>query len=148
MRKLKPVVLVLTLALAGAQFVQPERINPPSEPAASFEAVIQPPPDAVGVLARSCRDCHSQQTVWPWYSAVAPASWLVARDVKEGRAHLNLSQWNIYGPEASRLRMRAICEEAAQGNMPPKYYTPLHPRARLTDSDVTALCGLAKLRTW
>jgi hypothetical protein len=142
MRKLRWAFIALILVLGFAQLVQPERTNPPSDPAAAFEAVVKPPPHAASVVARSCSDCHSNQTVWPWYSGVAPASWLVARDVREGRAHLNFSQWNIYGPEMSRLRMKAICEEVTEGNMPPKYYTPLHRNARLTADDVGALCGL------
>ena len=142
MRKLGWAFLALFLILALAQVFQPQRTNPPSDPAAAFEAIVNPPPRAASVIARSCRDCHTNQTVWPWYSAVAPASWLVARDVREGRAHLNFSQWNIYGPEMSRLRMKAICEEVTEGNMPPKYYTPLHRNARLTADDVGALCGL------
>jgi hypothetical protein len=142
MRKLGWAFLALFLILALAQVFQPQRTNPPSDPAAAFEAIVNPPPRAASVIARSCRDCHTNQTVWPWYSAVAPASWLVARDVREGRAHLNFSQWNIYGPEMSRLRIKAICEEVIQGNMPPKYYTPLHRNTRLTADDVGALCGL------
>ena len=142
MRKLRAALLALVVSFALAQFVKSERTNPPSDPAAGFEAVVQPPPHAAAVVARSCRDCHSNETAWPWYSRVAPVSWLVARDVREGRAHLNFSQWNNYGPEMSRLRLKAICEEASQGNMPPKYYTPLHRGSRLTADDVGALCGL------
>ena len=128
--------------LLTVSWAVPVRPVAPSDPAAAFEAVVKPPAHAASVVARSCRDCHSNQTVWPWYSAVAPASWLVARDVREGRAHLNFSEWNIYGAEMSRLRMKAICEEVTEGKMPPKYYTPLHRNARLTANDVGALCGL------
>jgi hypothetical protein len=142
MRVLKAVSLGLGVAFLAAQLLRPERTNPASDPAASFEVVVKPPAPAAAVVKRSCSDCHSNETKWPWYSVVAPASWLVARDVREGRAHMNLSQWNIYGPEMSRLRMKAICEEVTEGNMPPKYYTPLHRDSRLTAADVGALCGL------
>lgn len=144
MRKLRWALGALILVVALAQPVQPERINPTSDPAAAFESVVKPMPHGASVIARSCRNCHSNETVWPWYSAVAPVSWLVTRDVREGRAHLNFSQWNIYGPEMSRVRMKAICEEVIQGNMPPKYYTPLHRNARLAADDVGALCGLGR----
>ncbi len=142
MRKWKVVVLGLAVVFATVQFFQPERVNPPADPSASFEAVVKPPRHAAQVLARSCADCHSHQTVWPWYSRLAPVSWLVAGDVKEGRSRLNLSVWNIYSPEMSAIRQRAICEEARTGEMPPKYYTPLHPGARLSAQDVSALCSL------
>lgn len=136
------VLSVAAIAFLAAQFYQPARTNPPSDPAASFEAVVKPPASAASVIARSCRDCHSNQTGWPWYSRVSPVSWLVASDVKEGRARLNFSQWNLYGPEMSKLRIRAICDAAAKGDMPPKYYTPMHPQARLKEPDVAALCSM------
>ncbi len=143
MRVLKTVVFALALVLAAAQLIRPERANPPIDPAASFEAVAKPPQHVAQILSRSCGDCHSHETVWPWYSRVAPASWLVASDVKEGRGKLNLSQWNLLSPEMSRIRVRAMCKAVREGDMPPKYYTPLHPAARLSGDDVAAVCSLA-----
>ncbi len=136
-------VVVVAAVAGGAQFVQPGRTNPSADPAASFEAVVKPPPAVADMLARSCHDCHSHHTAWPWYSRVTPVSWLMAGHVKEGRSRLNLSVWNIYSPEMSRIRQRDMCEEVKTGEMPPKYYTPLHPQARLSGQDVSALCGLA-----
>jgi hypothetical protein len=143
MRKIKFAALGLGVLFVGAQFCRPARTNPPEDPAASFTAVARPPAAAARVVARACHDCHSNQTVWPWYSNVAPVSWLVTSDVNEGRAHLNFSQWNIYSPEMSKIRLRSVCREVREGDMPPKYYTPLHPDARLTAEDVSALCGMA-----
>ncbi|MBS1854729.1 MAG: heme-binding domain-containing protein [Acidobacteria bacterium] len=140
--KIEAILFGAGVVFLAAQFFQPARENPPADPAASFEAVVKPPAHAAAVIERSCRDCHSNRTAWPWYSGVSPVSWMVARDVKEGRARLNFSQWNLYGPEMSKLRLRAVCEAAAKGNMPPKYYTPMHPQARLKEPDVAALCGL------
>lgn len=144
MRKLKAAAFGVIAVAAAAQLYRPERSNPPVDPAASFEAVVKPPPAAAAALERSCRDCHSHRTVWPWYSAVAPASWLVVRDVNQGRAHLNLSQWNIYGPEMSAIRLRQMCSEVASGDMPPKYYTPLHPLSRPGAEGVAAVCGIPR----
>jgi hypothetical protein len=142
MKKAKVVLGALVGVLGLAQAIRPDRSNPPVNPAATFEALAKPPQQVAETLARSCADCHSHRTVWPWYSKVAPASWLVASDVKEGRGRLNLSQWNVYGPEMSRLRIRAMCQAVTEGEMPPKYYTPLHPKARLTEPDVAAICGM------
>lgn len=144
MRKLKIGALALVVVGAGAQLHRPERSNPPVDPAATFEAVVKPPPEAAAALDRSCRDCHSNRTVWPWYSGIAPVSWLVTRDVNEGRGHLNLSQWNIYGSEMSALKIGQMCREIATGEMPPKYYTPLHPQARPGASGVAAVCGIPR----
>jgi hypothetical protein len=138
----KRALLGLVALAAGIQFVQPERGNPPSDPAGSFEALVRPSPEAAAVTRRACQNCHSNQTVWPWYGWMAPVSWLIADDVKDGRAHLNLSEWNRLGPEAARLRLRAMCKEARDGDMPLWRYRLLHRESRLTAGDVSALCSL------
>jgi mono/diheme cytochrome c family protein len=79
---------------------------------------------------RACKDCHSNETVWPWYSRVAPTSWLVERDVEEGRSHFNVSEWGLdenHGDEAAKL--------VREGEMPVWFYLPVHPEARLSDED-------------
>ncbi len=123
-----------------AQFVQPDRANPPADASAGFEAVAKPSPQASAVLRRACYDCHSHNTVWPWYSRISPVSWLVADDVKRGRAHLNFSQWNLLSPEMSRTRIKEACQEVTKKNMPLWNYTIMHPEARLTDGDIRNIC--------
>jgi hypothetical protein len=135
---------VVVFLLVAAQFVQPERANPRSDPAASFRAVANPHPGVAAIVERSCRDCHSNQTVWPWYSRVSPVSWMVANDVKEGRTKLNFSQWNIYGTEMSQIRLREACEQVKAGKMPLPHYLPLHPEARLSAEDVRVFCAASE----
>ncbi len=132
---------VLAAALIIAQFIQPERTNPPADPSASFEAVAKPPREVAAAIGRACLDCHSNQTVWPWYSRISPVSWLVAGDVKEGRAKLNFSQWNIYSPEMTRIKLGEICKEVMKGEMPPWYYFPMHPGTKVTPAEVSAICS-------
>ena len=80
------------------------------------------------VLAvRACYDCHSNETVWPWYSHVAPVSWLVQRDVDEGRRKLNFSEWDRPQKEAHES-----AKTVRKGEMPPWFYILIHPDARLT----------------
>jgi cytochrome c551/c552 len=134
---------VLAAALIVAQFIQPERTNPPVDPSASFEAVAKPPRAVAAVIGRACWDCHSNQTAWPWYSRIAPFSWLVASDVTKGRAKLNFSQWNIYSPETARLKLGKMCEEVKKGEMPPWYYLPMHPDTKVTPAEVSAICSAA-----
>jgi hypothetical protein len=136
--------MTLAVAAAVAQFFQPARTNPPVDPAASFAVVAKPSGTVVAVVERACRDCHTNHTVWPWYSKVSPISWLVASDVEEGRARLNFSQWSIYGPEMTQIRLREACEEVKAGKMPLPHYVPLHPEARLSDWDITAFCAAAQ----
>jgi mono/diheme cytochrome c family protein len=82
------------------------------------------------LFLRACKDCHSNQTEWPWYSSVAPASWLVRRDVTEGQSHFNVSEWGRdenHGDEGAEL--------VRKGDMPPWFYLPAHPEARLSDGE-------------
>jgi hypothetical protein len=80
-----------------------------------------------------CGDCHSNTTEWPWYSSIAPASWLVASDVEEARSHLNVSEWGRGENHADEA-----AEEVEDGEMPLWYYLPLHPEARLTEVEKEA----------
>lgn len=133
--------LGIVAALIAAQLVQPERLNPPFDPSASFEAVAKPPHAVAAMVGRACRDCHSNETSWPWYSRISPVSWLVVRDVQVGRSKLNFSQWNIYGPEMTRIKLSAMCEEVRKGEMPPAYYLPMHPQAKVDHGEISALCS-------
>ncbi|GIV68042.1 heme-binding domain-containing protein [Caldilinea sp.] len=91
------------------------------------------------LFMRSCGDCHSNETVWPWYSNIAPVSWLIQRDVDEGRAKLNVSEWGRAKNESDE-----VVKVVQNGSMPPPIYLPLHPSARLSDAErQTFLQGLA-----
>ena len=83
-----------------------------------------------GLFHRSCYDCHSNQTTWPWYSNVAPVSWLVQRDVNGGRRHLNFSRW-----DEPQRHAKDIAQQIKQGDMPPWFYLPMHPMARLSETE-------------
>ncbi len=139
-RLMRNLVLLVVVALIVIQFFPPARTNPPINPSATFEAIAKPDPGAAVVIQRACRDCHSNSTVWPWYSHIAPASWLIADDVKEGRAHLNFSEWSYYGPEMSMMKLKQVCSEVKEGGMPLWQYKLLHPGARLSQQDVEKLC--------
>lgn len=82
------------------------------------------------LAVRACFDCHSNESVWPWYSNVAPVSWLVQRHVEEGRAVLNFSRWDV-----SQRKAREAAEQVQEGEMPPTYYTLLHGTARLSAAE-------------
>ena len=138
----------ITLATVAAtaiviQFFPPERSNPASDPAAAFEAVVKPPAQVSAIIARACQDCHSHRTVWPWYSRVAPASWLVADDVAEGREHFNISTWARMSPERAQEVLGDMCDEVKAGDMPLWQYRLLHPAAKLSAEDVAAVCALS-----
>jgi Haem-binding domain len=96
---------------------------------------IPAPPEVRAILERCCYDCHSHETVWPWYGYVAPVSWLLAYDVREARKHMNLSVWDGYSPKKQAKHREEIPEEVDEGNMPPWYYLLLHRDARPSDAD-------------
>jgi hypothetical protein len=138
-RILKRALIVFGATFVVAQFVGPARTNPVTDPAKTLhhKAPIPAPVDAI--LARSCRNCHSNETRWPWYSYVAPVSWAVVRDVNEGRAHLNLSEWTHTSEEGADL-LDTMCREARRGTMPIRSYTWIHRSAVLSDADKKLLC--------
>jgi cytochrome c551/c552 len=96
--------------------------------------VIQEPawdsPQTRDLARRACFDCHSNETVWPWYSSVAPVSWLNQRDVNDGRSHLNFSEWNKAQKHAGH-----VVKEIQSGDMPLWFYLPMHSEARLSDAE-------------
>jgi hypothetical protein len=142
-KKTKTVLVTVAATAVVVQFFPPERTNPPADPAASFEAVVKPPPRVSAILARACHDCHSYGTVWPWYSQVAPVSWLVADDVSKARRKFNFSVWARMSPERSQEVLGDMCDEVKAGEMPLWYYRLMHPEAKLSGEDVAAVCALS-----
>lgn len=108
-----------------------DHTNPPVTQAAVFKSAT-----ARQLVADSCNDCHSNLTAWPWYTNVAPASWLVMNDVEEGRSTMNLSTWDEPQPELDE-----VVEAVESGEMPPLKYkvAPNHANARLSDEEKAAL---------
>jgi len=139
MRKiLKWAVIVLAVVFIGIQFVPVERTNPPVDPEMTFQAKVNVPPYIDNIVRTSCYDCHSNETTWPWYSYVAPVSWLVSKDVVEARAQLNFSEWD-YNMFRSVGRLDQMAEEVHQGNMPLPIYLTMHPGSKLTEADKDSL---------
>jgi hypothetical protein len=123
--------IALVVVLVAIQIVPYGRhhANPPGR--------VEPPWDAPGTRAlavRACYDCHSNETIWPWYSRVAPMSWLAQRDVDEGRRKVNFSEWDRSQKEAPES-----AKAVRKGEMPPWFYVALHPDARLTAEETQAL---------
>ena len=120
--------MVLFLAI---QFVPAKRLNPP------VTSDFRGPEEVKKILIRSCYACHSNETVWPWYSKIAPVSWLVVHDVEEAREELNFSEWDKF--RSKRRLIRKIYRESEEGKMPLPIYLPLHPSARLSKDDLAIL---------
>jgi len=127
------------ILLIGAQFLGANRTNPPSSPDASL--LKKTPPEVRAILDRSCRDCHSNDTRWPWYSNLAPMSWMLASHVNGGRDRMNYSEWTAYDPDDQDKFLSGMCSLTKKGRMPLPSYLWLHRDARLSDADVKTLCA-------
>jgi hypothetical protein len=142
MARVKILVLTLVGLFLVAQLVQPERTNPPVVTSRSLEAHVQVPSNVAPILKRACGDCHSSETVWPWYSHVAPVSWLVADDVNVGRSHINFQDWESQeNPKEAAEHLGLICKEVQGKGMPPFTYRLMHKDSRLSVEDINALCA-------
>lgn len=116
----------LIVILVVIQIFRVDSTNPPAEGEMPTSTEVK------AVLRRACYDCHSNETAWPWYSQIAPVSWLVAWDVREGRDELNFSTWSRYDAQKRAKKLKESWEQIAEGAMPPWYYLLVHPEARLS----------------
>ena len=137
-------LLLLAAALAVIiQFIPaPPKTNPQSDPARAFSAVMKPPAAVQNIFHRACFDCHSNETIWPWYANIAPVSWPVRKHVEDGRKHINFSEWLKPGePSFSNWSdLEAICKAVREKTMPLPYYDWLHPQAKLSAEDRQTVC--------
>ena len=134
----KWVLIAIALLFACMQFVPVQRTNPP------VTGEIQAPQAVIHILKKACYDCHSNETVWPWYSAIAPISWLLESDVKGGRGHMNFSIWSDYSQKNKFFKQTLCGKLVAKGEMPLWFYAPLHPEAKLTQEEIDTIIAWSK----
>lgn len=123
----KTAIGIILAALLLIQFIPVTRDNPP------VTAEFGGPSEVKDIFKKSCYDCHSNETVWPWYSRVAPVSWLVTSDVNESRENLNFSEWGTYTSKKQVKLAESIGEEVKEGEMPLMIYLIMHSSAELDD---------------
>src|SRR5437763_2204064 len=124
---LKALFFLFVLLFLAAQIIRPSRANPPVDESQAIQARTQMTPEVAAIFEHSCRDCHSNNTVWPWYTNVAPISWFIASHVNDGRHNLNLSEWGRLDRDKQDRKLRQICDEISDGVMPLSTYPPLPP---------------------
>lgn len=142
-RIIRWLLLIGVCLFAIAQIIRPAKTNPAVGPAMVLEAHVPVDPQVAGIFDRSCNDCHSNKTRWPWYSHVAPVSWFVIDHVNHGRSHLNFSEWSRYDKNEQRELLDETCRMVKKGEMPLSSYTPMHSDSKLTPADITAICEWA-----
>jgi hypothetical protein len=127
----KAAVLVGVVVGVGIQFIPVKGVG--DNPTARFK--IDAPPEVEAIMRKACYDCHSNETRWPWYAKLAPSSWLMARDVLKGRSRMNISEWGD-ADESERMTDRENSrDQVDEGNMPPWFYLPMHPEAKLSTQE-------------
>lgn len=141
-KALKIILLVLAGLFIGIQLIPSNR--PANEPDASYNffEVYDVPQDVEDIIRNSCYDCHSQEVRYPWYSYVAPVSWLVSRDVRFGRANLDFSRWNELEKKDKIKIAGEIGEEVEIGVMPMPIYVAMHGDASLDENEKQ------RIRSW
>lgn len=137
---LKISAIVLLIAFVGIQFYRPDRTVPPIVEAQTLEASTQVPENVEQILTRSCNDCHTYKTNYPWYAQVAPASIFLANHINEGRQSLNLSVWNTYETNRKRRKLDQMCDQVTEREMPLPSYLWIHWSAKLSEEDIKVLC--------
>ena len=132
---LKVTLVLLGVAALAIQLVPSGVTNP------VLKGDISAPPEVEAILERSCYDCHSNQTRWPWYGHIAPVSWEVARDIEYGRRQVNFSEWGEYYPLTRKRKLQWVERALQQEDMPPRMYVFTHPSSRLTPEARAQLQG-------
>ncbi len=143
-RILKWTVIVIFVIFAGMQFIRPEYSNPPVNEQETLQATTQVPDNVEQIFVRSCNDCHTNSSIYPWYSNVAPLSWQIVDHIKDGRQHLNFSVWNTYDLSKKRKKLNEICGEMTDGAMPHNQYLWLHAEAKISAEDIETVCNWTK----
>lgn len=141
---IKIALIVVAAAFLVGQFIRPDFSNPPVVASETLSASTDVPPDVQAVLSRSCSDCHSNETRYPWYSKVTPFNWFLADHIENGRKEMNLSVWNTYTPKKKMKKLEEVCEQVEQAEMPLPSYLWIHREAVLAEGDAALLCTWAK----
>jgi hypothetical protein len=132
-----------TVILSAGLFFQPAPTNPGVAPGRGIEASVNVPDGVRNILRRSCYDCHSSETRWPWYAAMPGLSRRLEADVLQGRSTMNFSDWTGTAgrsPARAASTLSAVCVAVRQGIMPKSPYTYLHPGAKLSPEEINQLC--------
>ncbi len=130
----KKIILGLIIIFILIQFVRIDKTNPPINKENDFIVMNQTPDDIANILKTSCYDCHSNESTYPWYTNIAPVSWIIIKHINEGREHFNFSTWNLYSSKDQAHILEECAEEVEEGEMPLKSYILMHGDAKLTDT--------------
>jgi hypothetical protein len=133
------------IVVLSSSAIHPDGYVKQSQAGAVMVSDLRMPADVRALVKRSCADCHSNQTVWPWYSYVAPMSWLVERDVRQGRDHMNFSRWPEYSLQQQQKVLADVASALKNREMPLPQYALMHREAKLSDAEIDIIYRWARL---
>ncbi|WP_299432420.1 heme-binding domain-containing protein [uncultured Maribacter sp.] len=144
MKLLKKNAIILLVAFVAIQFFRPSQNTSHGNHAKLFISETNPSQDVKVLLEQTCYDCHSNNTNYPWYNNVAPVSFWMANHVKDGKKHLNFSEWESYSTKKKDHKLEEVIETLEEGKMPLKEYTWTHEKAKLTEKEKKLVIAWAK----
>ena len=144
MKILKKILVALLVILIAMQFYRPEQNKAETDLKTAFLTETNPPKEVQKILAASCYDCHSNTTAYPWYNNIAPVSYWLADHVKDGKKHLNFSDWEKYSLKKKDHKLEEVIETIESGEMPLNEYTWTHSEANLTTVQKEAVISWVK----
>ena len=139
MKLLKRILLVLLIVFIAIQFVQPARNKAGRVLETDISKTVNIPDNVELVLKNACYDCHSNNTVYPWYINIQPMGWLMANHIKEGKAELNFSEFGSNSSRRQVSKLTGIANSIKEGIMPISSYTRMHKNARLSGDEKTRI---------
>lgn len=139
-KALKIAAIILVIGFIVIQFFRPDFTNPPVNQEETLQAAITVPENVQAILSRSCSDCHTNETKYPWYSKIQPSAWFLKDHIDEGRRELNFSVWKTYQPRRQRKKLSEICEQVKSKEMPLPSYLWIHWGAKLSEAEIKTLC--------
>jgi len=140
------ILLIIGILFVLIQFIRIDKINPSFEVSQDFINMMTPDPNISETLKGACYDCHSNQTIYPWYSNVAPISFMLRSHIKGGRQHLNYSEWGVYNERERLNKIDEMIEVLEDKRMPMKSYTWLHPNGKVKGEKTNALIEWLKTK--
>ena len=145
MKKKTKVVIGVLIVLVVAQFIRPNRNNGNAFGRNDISHDVQMPDSVLKILKKSCFDCHSNRTVYPWYAEINPVSWWLNHHVNEGKRELNFSEFVPYESSKKLKKLEEIADEVKEHEMPLDSYLLIHKDAKLTDQQIATLVNWSEL---
>ena len=144
MKIIKKIAVFLLVVLVVMQFFGPDKNEGELSTLVAFVAETNPPEEVHTIMKNTCFDCHSNVTKYPWYNNITPVNYWLEEHIKDGKKHLNFSDWSSYSLKKKEHKMDELHEEVAEGEMPLNSYQWTHADANLTQDQINAVVAWAK----